>query len=438
MEQIIEEQIFEEQIVEKKGSLVEYLLLGFVILWSGGFFSYGLFLPNWPYVLFAISLYILIRQGLKLETKHFVVISLFALVALFQAVVFNGPITSIIKPTVRLLAIAMVAIIVRPNLNHVFIRITTFLAFFSLVFWLVDLSQAGHEFLLNVANGLPQLGADKLNESMSERYKHVNHTLYFYTVSTGDREIIGSMFRNCGPFYEPGRFAIPLCISLAMILFTGNFKEYKTSFFIILIANLTTMSTTGYLVMSTLLIGYYIGRSDSRGLHRLTMLLLVFIGVYYLMGLSFMGAKISTALNDTEIANSRFGAMFYHLPQIVKSPLIGYGAFLEEVFSNLEMSPCGITDMMRRWGIPMFVVCVVLLYQGTRSYIGDNRMYRIVFVTILLFNAYTQTIMFDPLYILLYFIGSQDEVYDEVYDDEEEEEEDINDETYLIDDEVIY
>lgn len=396
------------QIITKKNLFTEYLLVGFTILWSGGFFSYGLF-PDWPYVLFLLALIILLKRGLKLEDKYIFVIFAFSLIAMIQSIFYKGTFTSIFLPTFRLLGLAMVAAIVRPNLSHIFIRITTFIAFFGLAFWIVDSSPAGHAFLLNVAKVLPQFGADKLSDANFERYGYVNYTLYFYTVSSNEMELIGFMHRNYGPFYEPGRFTIPLSIALAMILFTGNYKKYKTHFYIIFIANLTTYSTTGYLTMIALFTGYYIGRTDVSIIHKIVMLVFVIIIALLTMSLDFMGDKISSALNDTDIANSRFGAMYYHLPQIMRSPMIGHGAFLGKVYADLDMSPCGITDMMRRWGVPMFFVCVILLYQGTRSYLVDKRVYRIVFLIILLFNAYTQTVMFDPLYILLYFIGSNKE-----------------------------
>jgi len=194
---------------------------------------------------------------------------------------------------------------------------------------------------------------------------------------------------------------------MAMIMYTGSFKKYRIPFLIIFITNLSTMSTTGYLVMITLFAGYFLGKTNAGWGYKILMLLLVMIIANYVMGLSFMGDKISTALNDTDIINSRFGAMYYHFPQILQSPLIGYGAFLSQEFGDLEMSPCGITDMMRTWGIPLFVVCVILLYQGTRSYLSSNKIYRIVVLIILLYHAYTQTIMFDPLFILLYFVSGK-------------------------------
>ena len=395
------------QMKAKYGLLAAYLLLGFIILWSGGFITYGLF-HDWPYVLFAVSFFIMFKRGLKLERKHVFVISVFALVALLQSLLFQGPITSIIYPTFRFLAIAMVAVIIRPYLNHAFIYLTAFFAFFSLIFWVVDVTPAGHSFLFALASDLPQFGADALTELNIERYGFENYSLYFYTVSTKESDFIGLIARNYGPFYEPGRFTIPLCISLAIILFTGSIKKYRVPFILILIANITTFSTTGYLVMIILFAGYYLGLSKAGSIYKYAMLLLVIIGSYYLMGLSFMGDKIAIALDDTDVANTRFGAMLYHLPQIAESPWIGHGAFLGNLYNDLEMSPCGITDMMRIWGVPMFIVCVVLLYQGTRSFLTDNRIYRFVFVVALLFMAYTQTIMTDPLFYLFYFIGTRD------------------------------
>lgn len=417
-----------EQIESNNSLLVEYCLLTFVILWSGGYATYGLF-PNWYYLLFVIAMYIMLKRDMGLERKHLLAISAFAIIAVFHSIVFHGPITSIAEPTLRLLAIAMVAAIVRPNLNHVFISITAFFAGLSLMFWLIDLTPGGHSLLLDIAKDLPQFGAKTLTDSNIDRYGYVKYSLYFYSVSDNITNLADFTLRNSGPFFEPGRFTVPLCISLAMILFTGQYENYKIPFYTILLANLTTLSTTGYLAMITLFVGYFGARSNSSNTKKILLLALTVIGSYYLIGLDFMGEKIASALDNTDIANTRFGAMFYHLTQIQRSPWIGYGVFLGKLFPSLEMSPCGITDMMRIWGIPMFLLCVAMLYQGTRSYLNNNWIYRIVFVFILLYVAFTQTIMNEPLFYLLYFIGSADYLYnDEEEDDDEEDEEELDEE----------
>jgi len=267
-----------------------------------------------------------------------------------------------------------------------------------------------------------------LNEQNYEDYGRV-YTLFFYTIPENPIDSIGFLVRNSGPFFEPGRFTIVLTLSLALILFSGSYKRYKIPFYIILLTNFTTLSTTGYLSMIVLFAGYYANRSGSGNLKNAILFIIIIIGSYFIMGLSFMGEKISVALGDTDVANTRFGAMFYHWLQIKQSPWIGFGPFLETVFSSLEMSPCGITDMMRKWGIPTFIICVWLLYKGTQSYILDKPIYKITFVTILIFAAYTQTIMNEPLYYLLYFIGSNAESF---------EDEEVNDEEYLDYEEVFY
>ncbi len=391
--------------------IVEYCLLLFVILWSGGYATYGLW-ANWPYVLFIISLGLLLKRGLRIEKGTHLVIAFLAIISVFQSLIFSGSITTtIIQPIIRLYAIAMVAVIVRPNMNHVFISISTTFAFISLIFWGLDITPDGHSLLLSIAKGLPQYGAKVLNEQNYEDYGRV-YTLFFYTIPENPIDSIGFLVRNSGPFFEPGRFTIILTLSLALILFSGSYKRYKIPFYIILLTNFTTLSTTGYLSMIVLFAGYYANRSGSGNLKNAILFIIIIIGSYFIMGLSFMGEKISVALGDTDVANTRFGAMFYHWLQIKQSPWIGYGPFLETVFPSLEMSPCGITDMMRRWGIPTFIVCVWLLFKGTRVYIHNTAIYRITVVTILIFMAYTQTIMNEPLYYLLYFIGSEEELFE--------------------------
>lgn len=401
------------QVIRIRSSWVDYFLLTFVMLWSGGSFTYGLF-AGWPYVMFVFALIMMLTRKQRLENYHYIAMGILSLVILLQTVTFGGSINEMYKPIMTLLAVMTIAVVIRPDFSNVFIKIVTFFAIISLCFWVIDLSPTGHNYLLNIAKSLPQLGSDILSEGENSWAKRSGYTLYFYNIY-GMQYTADSFYyflvRNPGPFYEPGRFTVMLSIALMLILYNGQYKRYKRPFYIILVADISTFSTTGYFVLLLIFAFYLLGRRRKVNLSYIILTIVFFVAVRYALDLSFLSEKVLVQLDEVKDANTRFGAMLYHWTQIQQSPFIGYGVFLNQTFSILEMSPNGITDMMRRWGIPVFFLCVWLAFYSTRLYLVNNKVFRIAFVTALLLLAYSQTIMSSPLYYLLYFIGSNQYFY---------------------------
>lgn len=389
----------------KKFVFVEYLLLTFVILWSGGASTYGLF-KNWPFVLFIFLVSIFLKRKLKFDKVNKIVICLFSLVIILQLITYGKTMTTIVIPILSIIDIAMIAVIVRPFFSHIFVKIITFFALFSLFFWSIDMFPSGHHYLLEIANQMPQFGGENLAQLENSSWSNQNFkTIIFYTVYDNFSTSYYSWFRNSGPFFEPGRFTIFLNIAIGILLFGNKLKDHKRSFVLLLAANISTFSTSGYIAMIVLFLFYFVGRKRHIDTGSLFMLSLLLVVSYFMMQFSFISEKTIIQFEDTENANSRFGAVLYHWAQIVQSPIIGYGGYLGLVFRDLKMSPCGITAMMRQWGIPIFLLCVWLLYIGTKNYIRDNKLFRISFVLMLLVLAFTQTVMSSPMFYFLYFMG---------------------------------
>lgn len=402
-----------EQIIKKEG-FVDFFLLAFVLLWSGGSFTYGLF-PGWPYIMLVLTMIVMFSRQQKLESFNYIAVGILSAVIFLQNVAFSGTIDVMIKPIVTLLAVTAIAIVVRPHFNRLFVKIVTFFALISLVFWVIDVFPTGHSALLRIAKSLPQLGSDILAKGDNSWAQRSGYTLYFYSIYEIQYSADSFYFfsvRNPGPFYEPGRFTVILSIALMLILYNGQYKKYQKSFYVILAANITTFSTTGYFTMLAIWAFYFFSRRRNNGISSIIWIILFFIVIRYALDLSFMSEKVSVQLDDVEDANSRFGAMLYHWTQILESPFIGYGVFLSQTFSILEMSPNGITDMMRYWGIPVFLLCVWLAFYSTKTYMINSVVFRLAFVTVLLLLAYSQTIMNSPFYYLLYFIGSEKYLYE--------------------------
>ena len=89
----------------------EYAILLFIILWSGGGFTYGLFL-EWMLYMMPVVGFIFFHRGYKLSNSTILLIGVVLSVHFLQMVNFGGAIVNLIKPTCLLLVCAMFAKIV--------------------------------------------------------------------------------------------------------------------------------------------------------------------------------------------------------------------------------------------------------------------------------------------------------------------------------------
>ena len=174
---------------------------------------------------------------------------------------------------------------------------------------------------------------------------------------------------------------------------------------VLLLTNITTFSTTGYVAMGVLIIGYAIlGRLKLT--YKFFIVFILAILIPFVVQLDFISAKIIQQSGELDVTWSRFGALYYHWSQIVKSPIIGYGPFLANASSELLLSPNGITDIIRYYGFPLSTVFYIMLYKGTRLYIGtSNPKINICCFIVIITLCFSQTITLSPFFYLLYFLA---------------------------------
>lgn len=380
---------------------IDYILLTFFILISGGGFTYGMF-GNWAYILLPIVLFIYIKRGYNINGKMFLALIAFAMLFTLQALMWNGPITSIIQPTLQIFTLLLFTKIIYPNFNKIFVNIIYFFAITSLVIWCISMIPAGYNFMFSLSQSLPQYGVEKLWEVTD--LGETMYTCYLFSYSALESGFTAStgIVRNYGPFWEPGRFTIFLTIALMIRLY--NNPKFDRKNIILLLADITTFSTTGYIALAILFIGYVAIQKKNIGTKAIQILFIVAC-IVLISKLDFMSEKITDQMNDLQNTESRFGAMAYHLLQISQSPIIGYGSHLNKAFRILEMSPNGWTHYMRYMGIPMFIAMMISLYKGTKAYIYSNSKVISSFAfAVILILAFTQTCMNDPFYYILYFM----------------------------------
>lgn len=167
-------------------------------------------------------------------------------------------------------------------------------------------------------------------------------TVGFYTFRPQHR--IESFLRNSGMFWEPGAFQgyINLCIFMVFPIMSGLIKTQKFKLLVIIVAFLTTQSTTGYITFGVLIALYVLMYMRvSRLMVAFLFSIICVLGAYSFYNLDFLGDKIVSQYEEGvartaegEFDPRRFGALLFDLHYIQKNPLTGNGFNAQTRFAD--------------------------------------------------------------------------------------------------------
>ena len=384
---------------------IDTISILFLMLWSGGGFTYGLW-PLWMIVLFPFLCILYKKRGCCLNKKIVIVTFMLTFIVLLQALSFSGDFNTTTKYLLALYSVMIMSCYLFKSRHFVdlYIKIVFLISVISLVFWGIDFTPQGHNLLLDIGESLPQLGWDNMRETREGSTANKSYTLYVYTVYFIDDLLIP---QNTGPFWEHGIF----CIYLIIAFYLNAIRENKiiTKYNIVfIIAIITSFSSTGYVVL-IIALAFAILQRGGITFSKIFLLSLLIVGTYYISSLDFMAEKITDNAMSTK-ESSRFFAMVYHWQQIVKSPFIGYGPYLERAFSNLVMSPNGWTQLLRVWGIPFSAYLLIAFFKGAGNFFReeDNSFFkRIGLFVIVMIAVFPQTLSVSYFYFFLYFYSLQ-------------------------------
>lgn len=390
---------------KKVDIFIDIITILFLMLWSGGGFTYGLW-PFWMLIGFPISLLIYKKRKCCLNNKLFRTVLLLTFIVLLQTIFFNGDFNTTSKYLLALFCVMIMSCYLYKGKRFadLYIKIVCLLSVISLLFWCIDFIPQGHSFLLDIGEMLPQLGWENMRATREGSTANMSYSLYLYTVYFIDNL---SIPQNTGPFWEHGIF----CIYLVIAFYLNAIRENKifTKYNIIFITTIiTTFSSSGYVVL-IIAMAFIILQRGGLTFRKIILLSLLLVGTYYISSLDFMTEKITENAMSTQ-ESSRFFAMVYHWQQIVKSPFIGYGPYLNRVFSNLVMSPNGWTQLLRIWGIPFSVYLLIAFYRGIGNFFKDNRnssLIRLGFFVIVMTAVFPQTLSVSYFYFFLFFYSLQ-------------------------------
>lgn len=199
--------------------------------------------------------------------------------------------------------------------------------------------------------------------------------------------------RNSGFSWEPGRYASMVVFAIYFNLCRTNFNiKNNTIFWVLVIALLSTQSTTGYFGLIIILIYYILNKKRKSKIVSILILIPLIISAIYL---PFLGEKISI-LSDSEIMqvkidsdlmnkeNSVYASEYAYVPQrfdgialeftnILNDPIIGYGNDLANSFviSNISdklILSNGILKVFSRFGLFIGLLYYILAYRSSRLF----------------------------------------------------------------------
>lgn len=200
-----------------------------------------------------------------------------------------------------------------------------------------------------------------------------------------DVEILG-LTRNSGFSWEPGRYASMLVIALYFNLARTKceFKGNK-GFWILLLALLTTQSTTGFMALSILFIFILTNKNiQSKFLYALLIIPIIlmlfnlpFIGekLTNLMDLETSMAKVEVDLDYTDedetYVPQRFDGLAFEFMNIVHDPIWGYGIDDKESYTKKEITAAlglsnGIFKVFARFGIILGTLFYIFLFKSSK------------------------------------------------------------------------
>lgn len=331
------------------------------------------------------------------------VFSLFGLVEFAQVIYFqNTQLITLAGTYARLLLAFLIFSNTKDKFASIYVRLIYVAALVSLFFFTITLIPQIGDFLLNSVAPLFKSPFYPVDSFYSE-----HRTIIVYNV-----EHIHT-YRNSGPFWEPGAFAIFLVIAQLFRFRENNFFD-KVGL-VLFISVITTLSTSGFLAEFLLLI-FYITRQKNFGA-KLIIPVIVLVGLGVYTEFDFMEEKIQ---RNIEVADyntaSRFGSAVADLRDFENSPIIGWGRG-ENRFGGMKYASFtrefhrnnGLSDLLVTYGLIIFVFYLYRVFKSFRIIafpISDGGLGPFIFLFVLMILGFSQGIFMRPFFLAFLFIPS--------------------------------
>jgi len=249
-------------------------------------------------------------------------------------------------------------------------------------------------------------------------YSYHNNIL-IYTLSTPP-DLDFYNYRNAGPFWEPGAFGIYLNLAIIINIFLLRNKWLSKINIILVIALLTTFSTSNWIIIFILLAGYYyFEKGQSNFGMKIAPLILAYVFFVAYETLPFLGEKI--AMRNTTYENAiysetkleRVGSFYRDTYLLMKNPLLGFGVdprnknpyyTMNSVLHNHRNN--GTSDLLLIFGLPLgvyyiFIISQIYLVFGSHR----SRTYNIYLFILVMLLGFSQIILLKAVFVILFWLA---------------------------------
>lgn len=383
---------------EKIGVL--FFIVFFVLSVFEYFFRGNLMLPACA---LAILVGVFIPSNLKpknIEITLFIILNIF--VCLIQCLI--QPEVNFYYPFTQLfifIAYLSVASMVRCKLLSCFIDAMTLITIVSLVFYLISFIPPVHDYLVGtIAPRCVSIGA----ETAAQEGGGINVIIYNFQYDSVNL-FLGNI-RNCGPFWEPGMFALFLNISIFINVFLMEGSRIRTLLFVV--ALITTVSTGGYVGGIVVLLSYLLIKRKNPIYFVLILALALFL-IPYMAELEFIGDKIQEQLTHADKGedSSRFGAFLTYIDIILDNPVFGYVGYEGYVKEDSGLAS-GTLIPMAKYGVFLGLFYYLLLYKSSVKwalFYGKKKIHGFLFFILLMVLSISQTFLLSPYTFVFIFAG---------------------------------
>jgi len=381
------------------------LLLCLFIATYFEYFFRGVNMIFW-FILFFLAVISVSRNRGALNSSGIQTIYLYGIgtffACLFQA--FTNPSVSIIYSFGQVLLLScflLLAIATKESLLEKLVLLMTVIATYSIIIYAIcSFFPPIKDYLVNdISSRFPSLGVEKAIQEGGG----INFVIYNFQLASE----YATLFRNCGPFWEPGMFAVFLDIALFVNIFILRGNRFVN--IVLIVALLSTMSTGGYIGGLFIVFTYAILERKNVILSIVSVFLLV-IFIYYFFETEFLGDKLLYQMTNTTIGDdsSRFGALQTHLKMFIDHPLWGHYGIEGYVIDDRRALASGLLIPLSSRGIFVGGLYYLLLYKASVNYSlfysRSKRTGVFLFLFILLLSI-SQTILLTSCICVFIFAG---------------------------------
>ena len=259
-----------------------------------------------------------------------------------------------------------------------------------------------------------------------------NNVYYIFNWMDPTRgQMENGVIRNAGFSWEPGRFAIMVLLAIYCNLLRNGIKfKNNRSVLILLLAMLSTQSTTGYVGVLALYAFWGLKNFNMGYILGISFFLLPI--AYYASQLSFMKEKIERQLDlDFEIQKlddridyvnevrqrneyvasvGRFQAMYYEAQNVKEDPLLGYGIssrnsyFSTHISSNFILTGA-ILKIFGQYGIPLGLLFYFFLYKSSARIGKEYGVNKGALLVIFLISSISYPLFLIPVFSAFWLYG---------------------------------